>query len=558
MFPRDLRSLGHIDVLPSWYRELEGIYTGDSSAAASLVEQFERRKGYLHEGNDLAKGTASLADAITYCVHAAGCVGFTLFNGSDVAELAEAETKYKVYFKSASDGSFDSSSDWVSFVRSRNTNKATQQHHDSALREKVAGTLQANFSVCALVRSHASKMRSAHATSTAGGVEGGGGAGLTGGGAGGAEGSGGPGDAKGDSKAGTEGSESTGGSGTSADKGSCTASGESSSCSGVEQVVHERDEAAVVVTGAELVAELYLQFRLNARDFAQTAEVLRGVCESFVGRSRRWRSTATTATTTTTATSSTSSHRKNQGGTKDKGGEEEAESQSTRANKTSGSFATWLDRFGLDCRVGGLELGGDAGMRMPNGDAEVVSGIGKDIGTSGARDSSGTSTADAGAADIAGADDHATSSASHATAAASSEFLMLDISHPFLKVYRLPTLMSAAAVDQVLALTNSHTEAHGWTTRRHDSYPTTDVPVGAVGGLHDFLISSGYYDRLMGALAALYELPSPDWLRLDDHFVVKYEAAAGKQDSLSSHRDGSEFTLLSYHVVLSHEVRFVM
>jgi hypothetical protein len=122
-------------------------------------------------------------------------------------------------------------------------------------------------------------------------------------------------------------------------------------------------------------------------------------------------------------------------------------------------------------------------------------------------------------------------------------------------VFRLPTLLTEEQVDSVLSLTHTHTSAFGWTTRRHDHYPTTDVPVKTVSNLHSFLASSGYYQRLLTTLAGLYNLRSSDMLRLDDHFVVKYEAGAGLQNSLSRHRDGSEFTILSYHVVLSHEVR---
>lgn len=79
-----------------------------------------------------------------------------------------------------------------------------------------------------------------------------------------------------------------------------------------------------------------------------------------------------------------------------------------------------------------------------------------------------------------------------------------------------------------------------WTTGRHRSYPTTDIPVGQVWEL-DMLMGDKLRRVIMPAIATAFGVdPTHLWLR--DMFLVKYEV--GAQVKLNMHRDASPFSFI--------------
>jgi hypothetical protein len=97
-------------------------------------------------------------------------------------------------------------------------------------------------------------------------------------------------------------------------------------------------------------------------------------------------------------------------------------------------------------------------------------------------------------------------------------------------------------------------EAHaarsgGWTTSRHYSVPTTDVPVRLVPGLREWF-NARLRTRLFPLLARCFsrsasvngEAFDAANVRQIDAFVVKYEAGEGAQASLPVHADQSQFS----------------
>mmetsp|Transcript_19308 Transcript_19308/g.26700 ORF Transcript_19308/g.26700 Transcript_19308/m.26700 type:complete len:797 (-) Transcript_19308:227-2617(-) len=81
-----------------------------------------------------------------------------------------------------------------------------------------------------------------------------------------------------------------------------------------------------------------------------------------------------------------------------------------------------------------------------------------------------------------------------------------------------------------------------WTTSRHYSVPTTDLP------LHSLPRSLAWFNSALQTtlgpmLATLYpsKVKSPDWVRVHDAFVVKYDSAA--QKGLPLHSDQSEYSM---------------
>jgi hypothetical protein len=72
-----------------------------------------------------------------------------------------------------------------------------------------------------------------------------------------------------------------------------------------------------------------------------------------------------------------------------------------------------------------------------------------------------------------------------------------------------------------------HAQKSGWTTSRHYSVPTTDIPIQECSLLLDWFFSSGFYDRLRSTLHK--QFPDafdgcPESMYINDAFIVRYSA----------------------------------
>ena len=118
---------------------------------------------------------------------------------------------------------------------------------------------------------------------------------------------------------------------------------------------------------------------------------------------------------------------------------------------------------------------------------------------------------------------------------------------------RLAGVIDEEECEFVIGLAEQHAARRGgWTTGRHYSVPTTDIPVSEVltttttsgsGGdervlLHWF--NNVCRTRIFPLLARLYPeyVPAPHMLKVNDAFVVKYEYSA-RQRHLPLHTDQS-------------------
>ncbi|KAI9144779.1 hypothetical protein BKA69DRAFT_1054394 [Paraphysoderma sedebokerense] len=105
-----------------------------------------------------------------------------------------------------------------------------------------------------------------------------------------------------------------------------------------------------------------------------------------------------------------------------------------------------------------------------------------------------------------------------------------------------------------------------WTTSRHTSYPTTDIPVSSIPPLDSFL-SPIVTNRILPTIAEHYGFNKGE-LYVKDLFVVKYqvsvptsasedeisETTKDLQSELEMHTDGS---LISFNVLLNQKSQFV-
>lgn len=113
-------------------------------------------------------------------------------------------------------------------------------------------------------------------------------------------------------------------------------------------------------------------------------------------------------------------------------------------------------------------------------------------------------------------------------------------------------LLSERDASTLVALAEDHAAAHGWSTKRHRNYPTTDIEVAqcVAPALHN-KVRPLVRDKVLPLLAAQYGFAEGE-LRMRDVFLVKYEA--GEQDHLAAHRDGN---LLSFSILLSDPCSYV-
>jgi hypothetical protein len=93
----------------------------------------------------------------------------------------------------------------------------------------------------------------------------------------------------------------------------------------------------------------------------------------------------------------------------------------------------------------------------------------------------------------------------------------------------------------------------GWTTRRHYTVPTTDVPLSVLPDLLPWF-NQALATRLFPALLSRYPQAAghPSQLRVQDAFLVRY--AAGAQAELPTHSDQGQ---LSFTVMLNDRSEYV-
>ena len=84
----------------------------------------------------------------------------------------------------------------------------------------------------------------------------------------------------------------------------------------------------------------------------------------------------------------------------------------------------------------------------------------------------------------------------------------------------------------------------GWTTRRHENYPTTDIPVEKIKNIFNFVLFS--FSDIFNKIKKSYCFTEEVSFNIKDLFIVKYDEQM--QNKLDLHHDGS---FLSINILLS-------
>jgi len=89
----------------------------------------------------------------------------------------------------------------------------------------------------------------------------------------------------------------------------------------------------------------------------------------------------------------------------------------------------------------------------------------------------------------------------------------------------------------------------GWTTKRHNNYPTTDLPVEKISSIFGLVLETLH--TIVIKVKKCYGLLDDMLINIHDLFVVKYRD--NEQSYLEMHRDGS---FLSFNILLSNTTDF--
>jgi hypothetical protein len=132
-----------------------------------------------------------------------------------------------------------------------------------------------------------------------------------------------------------------------------------------------------------------------------------------------------------------------------------------------------------------------------------------------------------------------------------------DIYHPLNYVYIFNNTLSKKFCNNIIkAGEETAAKIGGWTTKRHKSYATTDIPVKMF--LNKNIINqldTMFRTKIKPKIEKHYKIKLGNF-GLNDHrdmFIVKYEYGEGSQDHLDFHRDGS---VISYVIQLSEPYEY--
>lgn len=106
----------------------------------------------------------------------------------------------------------------------------------------------------------------------------------------------------------------------------------------------------------------------------------------------------------------------------------------------------------------------------------------------------------------------------------------------------IPKLLSQAMCNSIINEAEDYANISGWTTDRHDNYPTTDNEVTNSWNTYNY-ISNHVHSKVFKEIERMYNVDSYE-LGINEFFVAKYQKRKNSQSSLAAHVDGSEFSFI--------------
>ena len=115
----------------------------------------------------------------------------------------------------------------------------------------------------------------------------------------------------------------------------------------------------------------------------------------------------------------------------------------------------------------------------------------------------------------------------------------------FIQRFNYNKLFSKNVCDWIIFESEEYAKNNGgWTTRRHENYPTTDIPVEKIKNIFNFVLFS--FTDIFNKIKKSYFFTEEVSFNIKDLFIVKYDEQM--QNKLDLHHDGS---FLSINILLS-------
>lgn len=104
----------------------------------------------------------------------------------------------------------------------------------------------------------------------------------------------------------------------------------------------------------------------------------------------------------------------------------------------------------------------------------------------------------------------------------------------------IKNLIPSNICNQILKESKNYAKNNKWTKNRHVNYPTTDNEITSEWFSYNY-INSLIYNIIFKRISSMYNV-NKNTLGINEIFVVKYQY--NLQNSLKSHKDGSEFSFI--------------
>lgn len=114
---------------------------------------------------------------------------------------------------------------------------------------------------------------------------------------------------------------------------------------------------------------------------------------------------------------------------------------------------------------------------------------------------------------------------------------------PYTYQYVIPNFFSKKECNDIINESEHYASNYGWTTNRHNDYPTTDNQINKKWKCFE-KINKRVKEELFPIYKSIYNIDSSK-LDIEETFVAKYDATKiNSQKSLEEHEDGSEFSFI--------------
>ena len=120
-----------------------------------------------------------------------------------------------------------------------------------------------------------------------------------------------------------------------------------------------------------------------------------------------------------------------------------------------------------------------------------------------------------------------------------------DIYNRFIQRFTYKNIFSKNICDWIIFESEEYAKNNdGWTTRRHENYPTTDIQIENIKSIFNFVLYS--FNDIFTKIKKSYSLNDTILFNITDLFIVKYNEKT--QNKLDLHQDGS---FLSINILLN-------